>query len=150
MEGLNGKCYCGRIQYQIKEDCDPFIATYCHCESCRRAHAAPVYHVVYVKEEDFRVTRGLELLTRFRMHEGTMVTRAFCSVCGTRIMNILHNKPWFGFFPATLYEDTQQNLPDKFQPTLHYCGDEAVIDVFRLDPALPVVGSTPLSPASSS
>ena len=149
MGDFEGRCYCGAVQYRIKADCTPFKATYCHCESCRRAHAAPLYHVVYVKEEDFRFLDGRELLTSFRMNDRTMVTRVFCSVCGTRVMNILHNKPWFGFFPATLCNDVQHALPLKFQPELHYCGDEAVVDVLRLNPELPIVGSAPLSPSSA-
>merc|ERR1711871_145037 len=103
---------------------------------------------VYVREEDFSFTRGADFLTRFRKNEETMVTRVFCSICGSKMQNILHNKPWFGFFPATLNEDVQHALPQKFRPALHYCGDEAVIDIVRLDPELPIEGSAPLAPAS--
>jgi hypothetical protein len=97
-----------------------------------------------VREEDFVITQGEKLLSKFRKTEETQVTRAFCSSCGSRIQNILHNKPWFGFFPATLDEDTQHNLPEPFKPTMHYCGHESVIDTKLLDPNIIVKGDKPL------
>ena len=146
---MNGSCYCGAVKYHVPSTAEPIVSLYCHCESCRRAHAAPVYHCVYMNEEDMVFQSGKELLTNFRLtdEEGSP-TRAFCSVCGTRMQNKLNNKPWFGFFPTTLHSDHQQNLPSVFQPTIHYCGHEAVVDLKSFHPELPVVGPAPL-PASS-
>ena len=143
-EGFTGACYCGAVTYRVEQHSIPFASLYCHCESCRRAHAAPVYHVVYVKEEDFTFTSGKENIEFFRKGDKTMVTRAFCKICGSKVQNILHNKPWFGFFPSTLDEKIQQNLPSQFQPQMHYCWKEAVCPVERLDPTLPKVEDDPL------
>lgn len=45
---VSGTCYCAGMKFTV--DCTrvaPRKSLYCHCESCRRAHAAPVYQVVY-------------------------------------------------------------------------------------------------------
>lgn len=46
--GYHGQCYCGKVKFLVRNDAYPTKAVYCHCESCRRAHAAPLYHVVYI------------------------------------------------------------------------------------------------------
>jgi hypothetical protein len=144
--GWAGTCYCNSVSFRIRSDCVPHISLYCHCESCRRAHAAPLYHVVYVKEDDIEWIKGAGTLSHFRKNaeDPKVPTRVFCSICGSRMMNILHNKPWYGFFPATLRDDVQHNLPDVFKPTMHYCGQEAVLDLDTLDKDLPVVGNETL------
>jgi hypothetical protein len=32
-----GKCHCGRVQYQLSRD-TPLDAKYCHCTTCQRLH----------------------------------------------------------------------------------------------------------------
>ena len=39
------------------------------------------------------------------------------------------SRGWVGFFPATLEETTQHDLPSKYKPTFHYCGHEATLDL---------------------
>ena len=41
-----GTCYCGGVKFGVTIDSTKYVrALYCHCESCRRAHAAPLYQV---------------------------------------------------------------------------------------------------------
>lgn len=143
MEGFKGHCYCGGVEFEVSKSCNVHASLYCHCESCRRSHAAPVYHIVYVKPDDFSITKGENLVNKFSRTPDSHV-RSFCSVCGSKIANYLSNKPWIGFFPATLEEEIQHDLPISFQPTMHYCGHEAVIDVNKLDSTLPIRGDNPL------
>ena len=84
-----GHCYCGAIQFrvQIPAGQAPIFAAYCHCDSCRRAHAAPLYHVVCVDAPMFQITAGDEALQPFTKPGGT-ITRAFCRVCGSKILNV--------------------------------------------------------------
>jgi hypothetical protein len=58
---LHGHCYCGEITFSIPANVEPHIATYCHCESCRRAHSSPLYQVVYIKPEEFVITAGTDM-----------------------------------------------------------------------------------------
>ena len=132
---FRGHCYCGSVEFCIRSESIVHSSLYCHCESCRRAHSAPVYHVCYISPSDFEFTSGKEFVKNFRKSDSNSVpTRSFCSECGSRIQNTLHNKPWVGFFPATLDEELQHNLPIKFKPNMHHCGHEAVVKCERLDP----------------
>jgi hypothetical protein len=128
----SGSCYCGAIGYTVSKDASVRMAGYCHCNSCRVAHASPIYHVVYVAPEDVVFTRGEDKLRKFTK-EGSHVCRAFCSCCGSRMANWLHHRPdYLGFFPATLDESVQQNLPDIFKASMHFNKTEAVLDLDAL------------------
>ncbi len=128
-----GSCYCGRVIFEVQSDCTPNLSVYCHCESCRRAHAAPLYQVIYVPNEAFRIVAGSELVKQFKKTEESVV-RAFCGECGSRVYNIVTPKPQLGvgFFPALLSEATQHDLPPAFRPLYHYCSEESVIPLHLL------------------
>ena len=68
---------------------------FCHCDSCRRAHAAPLYQVVYLPESCFEITTGAHLLQAFARSPAHVV-RSFCSACGSRICNRVTAKPSLG------------------------------------------------------
>lgn len=59
---VTGHCYCGAIQFavHIPAGDQPIFTAYCHCDSCRRAHAAPLYHVACVDQSHFEITAGAE------------------------------------------------------------------------------------------
>ena len=64
---------------------------------------------------------------------GSSVTRSFCTTCGSRMFNYLaRDSDWVGFFPATLEEDLQKDLPIAFRATAHHLGEEAVLDISQL------------------
>ncbi len=122
-----GFCYCGKVHYSVNKNTQPHSSCYCHCESCRRAHSAPLYQVVYVPKADFHITQGVEFISRF-CKDGSTVTRAFCRECGSRIYNTLaRDDDWWGFFPATLEESIQHNLPSQFLPSTHNLAEETVL-----------------------
>jgi len=128
-----GHCYCGTVHYTVSKSTEPFTALYCHCESCRRAHSAPLYHVVYVPKNDFNITRGHASVNAFTKPDAA-VTRAFCNICGSRLYNTLaRDENWWGFFPATLEEALQHDLPAQFRPKGHNLPEEAVLDTARLE-----------------
>lgn len=133
-----GRCFCGGFQFSVCRDTVPIKPLYCHCESCRRAHAAPVYQIVYIPSEDFHIEVGEELVKEFSKSEVSPI-RAFCSVCGSRLFNRLPLQPDFGvgFFPALLDDSIQHNLPPKFMPIVHYLSNEAVFPLCNLADSLP-------------
>lgn len=123
---LRGFCYCGSVQYSVKADATVKRATFCHCESCRRAHSAPVYQVCYVLASDFHITAGQEALKACPFRgDPEKGSRSFCSHCGSRVCNVMTDGR-VGFFPNTLEIGMQRALPKKFRPTLHHCPEEAV------------------------
>ncbi|KNC79632.1 hypothetical protein SARC_07983 [Sphaeroforma arctica JP610] len=136
---LEGFCYCERIRFRIELKSDTeVVPLYCHCESCRRAHAAPLYQIVYIPPDCFVVTEGQDLLSSFL--KNVRCERFFCTNCGSRIYNQLHGfvegsktNGKLGIFPALLNEDIQHKLPKLFQPNVHLYSNEAVIDMETLN-----------------
>jgi|GEM_PF-3153796 len=129
-----GHCYCGAIEYAVSIPAgdEPIFTAYCHCDSCRRAHAAPLYHVACVDTKHFELTAGADHLNEFTK-PGGRITRAFCQLCGTRILNRFG--PWrpggktpVAFFPGTLREADQQALPAPLRPQRNNAYDECVLD----------------------
>eukprot|EP00729_Bicosta_minor_P009346 gene9346-12947_t len=130
-----GQCYCGGIRFTVPLAA-PIKACYCHCDSCRRAHSAPLYQVVYIKNEGFHITQGEELVQYF---EKTLngVVRSFCKVCGSRVSNTWTDEGrasrkangkldiGTGFFPSLLDSDFQK--AECFQPKTTYFTEEAII-----------------------
>jgi len=76
-EILTGRCLCGAIRYR----CGPrlYPPTLCHCESCRRASAAPAVGWLTVKSTDLTYLTG----TPREFESSPGVIRSFCGRCGT-------------------------------------------------------------------
>mgnify|MGYP002634469084 CR=1 FL=1 len=137
---VSGHCYCGAIQYAVAIGAGqaPIFTAYCHCGSCRRAHAAPLYHVVCVDDSMFSLISGEEHLVMFTKPGGT-ITRGFCDACGTRMLNRFgawrpKGRVPVAFFPNTLDEAVQQDLPDLLRPRRMNRADECVLDLAFLRP----------------
>jgi hypothetical protein len=144
---LLATCYCGEVEWQVSSTATG-RSLLCHCESCRRAHASPLYHVCYVALEAFQVTKGAELVRSFGKTRPDVLQRHFCSVCGTRTHNSLKKADgnFVGVFPST-FHDAKHAL---FIPTFHVHCSEAVLDLDALfDDGLQhyPAGSTPAQAA---
>ena len=134
-EWIHGQCYCGEIEFVVDPSVTPLVSLYCHCESCRRAHAAPLYQVIYIAPKAFRITKGEDthLKSFTRPKEGSP-ERFFCGNCGSRVKNELpaQRDLGVGFFPALLNEENQHNLPEHWRPDRHYLSVEAVLPIEKL------------------
>ena len=143
---VHGHCYCGGIRFSVRLPAgeSPFFTEYCHCDSCRRAHAAPLYYVACVDSTHLSFLEGEHLLTHYTRPEGR-ITRSFCSACGSTVLNRLlgwnpDGKTPLMFFPNLLEEDIQHNLPEVFRPARHMRPQECVLD-FEMIRALMPEGS---------
>jgi hypothetical protein len=79
---LHGSCLCGSLKYQI--DGDLFMAAYCHCSMCRKAHGSAFRPRALVWSKDFQWLQGRELLRDYISSPGAH--RAFCSKCGSPLI----------------------------------------------------------------
>ena len=50
---INGSCLCGKVKYQISGKLGDIV--HCHCQSCRKAHAAAFSSVASVLDSDFQL-----------------------------------------------------------------------------------------------
>ena len=74
-----GQCLCGQIAYEV-DKIEPRMG-HCHCSMCRKFHGSAFATLGEAKAENFRWTRGEELLKSYTGHNGTV--RRFCSHCGS-------------------------------------------------------------------
>ncbi|HTO45105.1 MAG TPA: GFA family protein [Burkholderiales bacterium] len=74
-----GGCLCRAVRYRVTGA--PLSSIICHCQSCRRASAAPSVAWLTFEAASFEVLSGE--LRNFRSSPG--VTRRFCAVCGSPI-----------------------------------------------------------------
>nr|WP_320135276.1 GFA family protein [uncultured Amphritea sp.] len=98
---MKGSCLCGAIEYEVSTLDMPII--FCHCKTCRKAHAAPFAPSAGVLRDNFRWVCGESKLSSFESSPGK--TRHFCSVCGTHLVAEKPSQPHVIVRVATLDED---------------------------------------------
>jgi hypothetical protein len=79
---LTGSCLCGAVAYEADAPLERIV--HCHCQTCRKTHAAAFSSVTAVPREKFRWTRGEAELAAFESSPGKF--RRFCRRCGSHIM----------------------------------------------------------------
>ncbi len=79
---IEGRCCCGVVRLELTPP--TLFASYCHCETCRRVHAAPLVAWTAVQSDAFRITAGASDIREYSSSPG--VIRAFCSRCGSAIL----------------------------------------------------------------
>ncbi|WP_460137011.1 GFA family protein [Pseudomonas sp. S1_E04] len=113
---LNGSCFCKGVHYQVHSLDMPI--SHCHCNSCRKIHAAPFVATAGVMREHFRWTQGEALLSSFESSPGKL--RYFCSRCGSHLMAERRHQPHVIVRVATLDDDP------RVRPTSHIWTAHAV------------------------
>ena len=107
---VQGSCLCGQIEYQV--ELMPEKTFNCHCSYCRKAHGAAFVTVTLAKGDTLKITKGKESLEEHRNELGGF--RAFCSNCGTRLMNYAPDKNMYLSIALSTVD-----TPVDFQPVAH-------------------------------
>ena len=76
---IRGSCLCRTVRWSFDGTFDRL--THCHCEMCRKAHAAPFATYAVGDHEHLRFDQGEDAISRFESSPG--FRRAFCSHCGS-------------------------------------------------------------------
>lgn len=117
MKTYPGSCYCGAVE--IEASGDPLEMGYCHCEACRRYSGGPLSAFTLWKPEQVKVTKGEELLARFKSSE--ISDRRYCTKCGS---HIIVDHPTLGL------TDIRAVLPTlAFKPAVHLNYEETVLPI---------------------
>lgn len=87
---IKGSCCCGRVQFEITEK--PTMMGMCHCSRCRKVGASSL---VFVKNDHFQITQGLDSISTFKAEPPYQYNRCFCSNCGTALGDVLSDMPSF-------------------------------------------------------
>ena len=121
---MKGTCACGASSFEVADDATPLWVAYCHCNSCRRTHAAPMTMEAGFAESAVTMAPDSSSTPFYRATK-TGPRRYFCATCGTR--TVVHIEGDMRFFSIPL-----SNLPDgeaRFKPTLHVNYSEHVVAV---------------------
>ena len=84
---VKGSCLCGGIKYEV--ELIPEKIYNCHCSQCRKYHGSAFATQAFAKGSTLKFIQGEELLKEYR---GKLGIRAFCSICGSRLMNYAADK----------------------------------------------------------
>jgi hypothetical protein len=79
---LTGTCLCEGVEFEVQ---NPQAMGYCHCTRCQHWTGSSLAGVV-VANEDFRFTKGEDLVKTYESH---LAPRNFCSNCGSSIFDDL-------------------------------------------------------------
>jgi hypothetical protein len=88
---VKGSCLCGQIEYEV--EIIPEKTFNCHCSFCRKAHGSAFVTVTLAEGNTLKITKGENLLKEYKNDLGGF--RAFCSNCGTRLMNYAQDKSMY-------------------------------------------------------
>jgi hypothetical protein len=112
----NGQCYCGAVT--IEASGAPVNMGYCHCGNCRAYSGGPVNPFTLWKLDDVKVTKGAELLEKFKATDFSV--RCYCAKCGG---NVFVEHPTLGLIdiPAGLLKTLS------FKPTVHLNYEETIL-----------------------
>lgn len=81
---LEGGCYCGGLRYSAAGE--PLLRAQCYCRACQHVSGGGPNLFILVPDAGFRWTRGRP--QRFtRTDLDAAVSREFCAICGTHIVN---------------------------------------------------------------
>jgi hypothetical protein len=110
---ITGRCLCGDVSFAATEA--PLWQAHCHCESCRRACAAPFTSFFGVANGAWEWTGAVP--ATYASSPG--VWRDFCSRCGAQMAYRSTRFPGEVHFYAASLDD-----PSQYQPRLHVHTDE--------------------------
>ena len=80
---VDGKCLCGKIQYEA--EIDPNTTTICHCTDCQINSGTAFGYVVGAVNDSFKLLSGEMSFFIKSADSGAKRELAFCGNCGTRI-----------------------------------------------------------------
>ena len=78
---FSGGCACGAIRYECSAE--PLVSSNCHCRECQHASGSAFSANLIVPAAAFTVTKGEPTFYQVAGASGQLVSRGFCSVCGS-------------------------------------------------------------------
>lgn len=100
-----GGCACGAVRYRVKNA--PVYTGVCHCKFCQRRTGSAFGVNVYVRREDFELTRGALKTYEHRSDEtNRWFTMEFCPNCATTVTWTLEVQPEWRGVAAGSFDDT--------------------------------------------
>ena len=82
MTKLSGQCLCGDVNYSAEGEI--MFQANCHCTDCRQSSGSAFATLVFMKEDEIKVTGNLKTFNHI-VDSGNMLTKHFCPKCGSQM-----------------------------------------------------------------
>ncbi len=90
MPKLTGQCLCGDVKFQA--DGEPALMANCHCSDCRQASGSPFATLIFMKNEDVKITGKVSKFDH-KVETGNVLTKHFCPHCGSQMFGTNEARP---------------------------------------------------------
>lgn len=109
---FSGRCFCGDVNYTVSAEPISFVV--CHCRDCQYASGGSPACVLVVAKDSLQVDDASARITDFtsRADSGRLVTRHFCSRCGTPMFETLEADPSIRLVKSGTMDDASQLTVD--------------------------------------
>ena len=108
---FSGGCACGAIRYECSAE--PLVGSNCHCRECQRASGSAFSANLIVPAAAFTVTRGEPTFYRVPGASGQLVSRGFCSACGSPLFARAAAFPDFVVIKVGSLDDPSEYRPSR-------------------------------------
>lgn len=114
---FTGGCACGAVRYECAAQ--PVFSWNCHCRDCQHASGSAFCPVLYVPKSALTII-GTSTYFSVKAESGNLVSRGFCSQCGSPVFILAELVPDLqGIWAASLDD------PSQFQPQVHVWTDSS-------------------------
>ena len=105
---FRGRCFCGDVSYRVSAE--PIAFVICHCRDCQYASGGGPACIQVVAKEALEITDALNRITDYtsKADSGRLVTRHFCSRCGTPMFETLEADPTIRLVKSGTMDDASQ------------------------------------------
>lgn len=97
-----GHCLCGAVKAVVKAP--PVRMGQCHCTDCQKVTGTGHGTNVFFKEGDVEISGKTTSFAK-PADSGNVVTRSFCTTCGTRMFYVNSARPGVVGFPIGIFDD---------------------------------------------
>lgn len=138
-----GRCCCGEIEFEWSGSSDPAFSCFCHCRICRGNNSTPAQHLLGVKQDEFKITKGECAKYAIPQLDGSAgkCTSNFCKTCGAGIYQDPVGAPFVGTFPCRYDAFSppfpKDKLPQKWLPNAHVNFENAIEPAVFANDGLP-------------
>lgn len=108
MTKLTGQCLCGAISFEADGDV-PVMAN-CHCTACRQSTGSAYAALMFMKEDDVKIT-GTPKTFQHTSDAGSTMTKHFCENCGSPMFTQNSNRQGMIGLRAGTINEQQEFAP---------------------------------------
>ena len=107
---IKGSCLCGEVAYEIRP---PFLFfAYCHCSRCRKSSGSAHGANIFMKIDQFKWTKGEDVVKRFELPDAKYFCTGFCPTCGSSMPWASRNGKYI-LVPAGTLDDNPGMEPQR-------------------------------------